>query len=172
MATFITVQAFSSPLPPGLRHKSPKWRMTVNRSDFDICVWSLATLRVSCGIQRTLLIHLALSEWVQTYFSIIYRNTLSPWSSSLPKDLMVHNDSQDGNISLLTEVWPWSMSRELSVRPYFGTYLQTSTQSLFWFVYFFPFGKSSEKILRFSRMFEPNFSCCSFSCLYVPLHIM
>lgn len=36
---------------------------------------------------------------------------------------MVHNNSQDENISSLTEVWPWSMSRELSVRPYFGTYL-------------------------------------------------
>lgn len=85
------------------------------------------------GIQQTLAIHLALSgfECVQTYFSIVYRNTLSPWSSSLSEDLMVHNNSQDENISLFTEVWPWSMSRELSVWPYLGTYLQTSTQSLF-----------------------------------------
>lgn len=109
-----------------------------------------------CGIQQTLEIHLALSgfEWVQTYFSIIYRNTLSPWSSSLPKDLMVQNNSQDENIPLLTEVWLCSMSRELSVRPYFGIYLQTSTQSLFWLMYFFPFGKSSEKKTEIITMFQ------------------
>lgn len=73
----------------------------------------------------------------------IFRSaTESPWFCLQPEDLMVHNDSQDQNISLLTEVWPWSVSRELSVRPYFGTYLQTSMQSLFRFVSFFLLGTS------------------------------
>lgn len=79
----------------------------------------------------------------RTYFSIIYRNT--PWFSWLQEDLMVHNNSQDENISLLAEVWPWSMSRELSFWPYFGTYLQTSIQSLFWLMYFFPFWQVLKK---------------------------
>lgn len=82
------------------------------------------------------------------FFSITFRNTLSPWSSSLPEDLMVHNNSQDENISLLTEVWPCSMSRELSVRPYLGNYLQTSMNSLFRLMYFFPFWQ----VLLFLRL--------------------
>ena len=70
---------------------------------------------------------------------------------------MIQNNSQDENIPLLTEVWPWPMSRELSVRYYFGTYLQTSTKSLFWLMYFFTFGKSTEKILRWTRSFTQTF---------------
>lgn len=123
------------------------------------------------GIQLTLVIHLSAVtgfEWVQAYFSIINRNTLSPWSSSLPVDLMVHNNSQDENIPLLTEVWPWPMSRELSVRHYFGTYLQTSTKSLFWLMYFFTFGKSTKKILRWSRSLTQTFMLLMlFTCSFV-----
>lgn len=99
----------------------------------------------------------------------VHRNTLSPWSSSLLVDLMVHNNSQDENISLLTEVWPCSMSRELSVRPYFGTYLQTSTHSLFWLMYFLPMSKSSEKIHRLTQFKKQTLLPCML-CPYVPFH--
>lgn len=69
-----------------------------------------------------------------------------------------------------------------SVQPYFGNYLQTSTQSLFWLMYFFSFGihKDSEMITVVLFMFlcllckppklEPR-SCEYFHTLLVELQI-
>lgn len=95
----------------------------------------------------------------------LFFDHLQKYSPVLPgpprrrKDLMVHNDSQDGNISLLTEDWPWSMSRELSVGLYFRTYLQTSTHSLFWLLFFSPPGKSPEKILKSHKFLFLSMFC-------------
>lgn len=132
--------------------------MTLNRSGFDYWrekapeisfQWREVNLETflhlsQLEIPQMLLIHLLLTGFAsfQTCFSITYRK--SPRSSWLPEDLMVHNNSQDENISLLTEVWPCSMSRELSERPYFGTYLQTSMHTVYFDSRSFsPFGKCS-----------------------------
>lgn len=129
------------------------------------------------------MLHLALSgfERVQTYFSSIYRNTSSPWSSLQSESLMVHNNSQDQNISLLTDIWPWSMSRDL-----FGLILgiiyKLPHKVYFDSCTFFPFGihKDSEMIAVVLFMFlcllckppklEPR-SCEFFHTLLVRLQI-
>ena len=150
--------------------------MTLNRSGFDLCVLSLArktpwndftlwaevrnfasylTIWNSANAGNPTLSH---RRWMSPD---IHRNTPSPWSSWLLEDLMVYSNSQDENISLLMEIWLCSMSRELSVRPYFGTYLQTSTQSLFWLMYFFPFGKSCEKDYHNATKKRSCCSCCA-----------
>lgn len=84
-------------------------------------------------------IHLLLtySEWAQTYFSFTYRNTSSPWSSSLLGDLMVHNNSQE-KISCSTQRFGYAQCQESYLSLYFRTYLQTTMKGLFCLMHIFP----------------------------------
>lgn len=132
-----------------MRLISPKGWMALNRSDFDFFTWSTMSKKhlkdVSVGAEFWRL-HFNFPDLLfDRHYKIKIKMALG--SSLLPDGLMVRNNSQDENIPIFAQVWPWSLSRELSVRPYFGTYLQTSMWSLFRPMFFsLPFGKSSWRL--------------------------
>lgn len=87
-----------------------------------------------------LIIHWVLSdfEWVQTYFSISYRKSLVLFATG-----GFHGTQRFSGSKYLPPHRGLAMvSVKRAVRPYFGTYLQTSMQSLFRFVSFFLLGTS------------------------------
>lgn len=102
----------------------------------------------------------------QDSFSIIYRNTLKSLVLLTARGSHGPQLFQDENIPLLTEVWPWSMSRELSFCPYFGTYLLSSIQSLFWLMDSFSFWQVLQNHSDTITMPHPCFAA-----FHVSLHV-
>ena len=77
---------------------------------------------------------------------------------------MVHNNSQDENIPLLTEVWPWSMSRDL--------FTNFHARFILIRVPFSPFGKLNEKDSEIIAMPHTHFYDAHVLCPHVSLHSM